>query len=189
MSRHRLPVSILVAAAVNVATAWFIALLGPPTEFGDVAVAETELWREFANSEWPLGAAIHLESRHIGATCTQLTSGFRPDGKIYGIREWRYGLPLRSMRAVRTTVLDADCGRLQMDTYSGFEWAGRLFPLQPRLLWFVANVLIYVAALELLGYMWLSIRRLTRRRAGACPDCGFPASIDQYCPECGSLRG
>jgi hypothetical protein len=74
------------------------------------------------------------------------------------------------------------------DPANVYAASGRTLPLRPIWLGFIANTLIYAAALWTLGRVPTLMRRLVRAGRGLCPGCGYPPGDSDICTECGAKR-
>lgn len=89
-----------------------------------------------------------------------------------------------------TTPMVSLTGGLTLWTNGGQEHLDRfalpLFPLWPG---FFLNTLVFAAGLAVLWHVPVSVRRMSRRRAGRCLGCGYNIDRLETCPECGRPGG
>ena len=204
MRRRFLTIAIflLAGAVVNVGVAWWIVFRGDPYPMRGVphhprtgvlldGAEAADAWKRLKSADWPANPPVHAEVYRkdyffFGGTTLEITYPgelFTPvPGNPYlewrVVKEWRVGLPCRSLRSVgRKTHRQVN--------YPGAWRCAIALPLLPILPGFLINTLFYA------GILWLVIpgpfvlRRLLRVRRGLCPLCKYPIGVSVVCTECG----
>jgi len=112
--------------------------------------------------------------------------------------EFRFGLPLRSLKRFRmvsqtnsTTLveplLDYDQGLPSPAWLRNGRPSRDFVPIQPIWLGMLANWLFYSVIVCATFVSVRGVRSRRRRRLGLCPRCAYPRTDQGPCPECGNL--
>ncbi len=194
---------LLAGAVVNVGVAWWIVFRGDPHPTRGVphhprtgvlldGADAADVWKRLKSADWPANPPVHAEVYrkdylYFGGTTLEITYPgelFTPvPGNPYWewrvVKEWRVGLPCRSLRSVgRKTHRQV--------SYPGAWRCAIALPLLPILPGFLINTVFYA------GILWLVIpgpfvlRRFLRVRRGLCPKCAYAIGESAVCTECGN---
>ncbi len=143
-----------------------------------------------------------------GFRCDHVTVTFKPNPPRRASWSWEHvwvqsiaaGWPWKSLRcdlecpvgAVRGTDVRCRWGwnPTGAEDPSQATMKGRLFPLRPVPLGFLANTMVYAALLGAVVNVGV-LARLRRPRRGHCTACGYDLSglVSGVCPECGTAVG
>ncbi len=196
-------VFLLLGAVVNVAVAWGCVLLAnhvwPYEAFADLNPehATPSAWRRSVPASWP---DVPMSRRTYEGKWFRIVDESWPSQldrtlDYYVLKEWRIGVPAKSLSYRSYTHHDFEGGPMPISSTRLLERAILAPPAKPRFplafpalpIWpaFIANTLFYATILWLLIPGPFALRRFLRVRRGVCPKCAYPMGESAVCTECG----
>lgn len=151
-------------------------------------------WTEYNLAQYPTKSSIVPKWTQAGLKPTESLEEHDPHSNLAEIAS---GWPSRSF-ACRFwfgdnsskglgSVLAIEHGLLLRESSNGQAMYSVVLPIRPIWPGILINWFFYAGVAGSLKAGWNCWRRVARRRAGLCVECGYPIAADQRCPECGSL--
>jgi hypothetical protein len=198
-------------AVVNVGVAWALQRWGEqylpdPANIvgsaGTLGKDELRSWHRVAGPGWPDQPRTVWVNDALGSRCVDLIGLQGPDIEDLDLAydEWVAQRKLRSNYSVRIICRGLPVRSMAMEEWyefhfptpfqrycNGVRLGSRFMPSRPLWPGFLANTVIYAAALWLLTLVPRTVKRSIRRHRHRCIACGYDlrGTEHEQCPECG----